>query len=441
MTQHLDLPLDAPPLHLTDTTWQPVMLGVNQEMTPARNRGPFEPHRLPWVPWGEDNLYPERFLGYLETDTEYERVMRTQARLIAGDDLYYSGPDARRAERALKLLGSRDLVERLSWDSAVFNGCAVEVAPSPHPEAQGLFSHIRPLRFHRLRSAVVDTETGQTPGWFHAPEWSLVTARGKLSNRVRGERLRAYYQPRFLWNWDQVQAGPGRQHLPEAAEFENQQEPRYILLRKLYSPHGDYYPTPEGESAREDFELSRLILVFQKKALENGLASTMLAIIPFHSTGDAEQDRKQQERHIRYINEQLTGAWNAGKVMVQFVHPKMLEQGSVPEFKPLERDTSDQKYIETNRLVHQRKLTALGVIAPELFGVYTNSGFSNEADKLRTSYDLQWRMIQPKQRLVERTLNAVFEAMGLDAELNVLTNRLLENGQSETADSTGQSAG
>ena len=184
---------------------------------------------------------------------------------------------------------------------------------------------------------------------------------------------------------------------------------RSVLSVRPYSAGKDYFSDPSYLAGLQYADLEEEISNFFINHIKNGLSFGY--IINFNN-GDVLEDEEKAEIH-RKIEDKLTGTTNAGKFIISFNAGKEAEVTIVP----LEVNDAHNQWEFLVGEARQQLITAHGVY-PNLFGIATANGLSNNADEL----DVQSKMLQdlqvkPRQDLFIDELAPVIEINGLETDL------------------------
>jgi hypothetical protein len=176
-----------------------------------------------------------------------------------------------------------------------------------------------------------------------------------------------------------------------------------------YSAGKTYFSDPSYLAGMQYAETEEEISNFFINHIQNGLSFGY--IINFNN-GDTLTDQEKDEIE-RQIHTRLTGTSNAGKFLLSFNNGKEAEVTIVP----LEVNDAHNQWQFLTDEARQQLITAHGVF-PNLFGIATSNGLSNNADEL----DVQSKMLQdyqimPRQQLFIDELAPIIEINGLSTDL------------------------
>lgn len=355
--------------------------------------------KLPYIPWGADNLFPLKFLDQLAHNSFYNRVCTTYASMIAGEGLVFEGKDAAFAEILAKKWGlNSKFIEKAAWDVAVLNAFSCQILKDINSNNIAKVLHV-PAASVRVGQP---DEWLQVNSYFTAYDWSLINAQGKVSHAVNKQyRQSVLYKEYPAWH---------------AATLEK----NTLIFNCKYSPVMLYYPLPAAEAAFEVMELSNLVTRYQASLLKNTITNSMIITIPRTAIGDEALDEKEMQKEIDAIQEKLAGTGEAGKAIIIFHDP----DAPAPTIHPPVQDSNDKRYVDMSEAVKFNLMSGLGVVSPEIFGMPSAGGFSSQADMMRTANELtHLNVIAPLQVLITEVVQSLLESEGLECKVSI-KNRL-----------------
>lgn len=366
--------------------------------------------KLPWIPWGIEknfvNLYPDKIELLFIRSSILRRVATDNAAAIVGEGLTFEGADKKQAAEMFAAAGvDLEFLTRCAQDISLFNGMAAQVSWANNPETGPFPASVRHQKIARVRVERTDETTGAGGGFYVSSDWAGVDSQGKpkqgWDDSVSPVRLPAY--------------GTGKKV--------------NLYYGSLYSPATDYYPLPDAESCYNALAVGIEIEEYQRRYVQNNMS--LGAIIQAYFTPAStnpgqplsEEDQQVFESLKRQYTDELVGVVNAGKTVVTFLDPRATTpDGALPEIKfiqPVE-EHNDKKFLEVQNYCNQAALTGLGVVAKELYGLSSNSGFTSQSDQLITAFRLTERKtIAPKRAVLLEFLNRIASDMGLAVSVDL----------------------
>jgi len=305
----------------------------------------------------------------------YETSPTNQACVDGTTDLIYGkgvkAKDRLDLEEYIYTLTTDDEIRKIVFDYKLFGNAAIQVVFNDSRDRIINFYH---LPVDTLRAEKVD-EMGNIPGFYYSPDWT---------NR----NIKPKYVPAFGQN-----------------EFEDDVQ---VIYFKKYSPGKFYYGVPDYYSsiqyAAVEEEISNLHI---SNILNNFMPST---IINFNGGVPPVEEQYLVENSI--VNK-FTGTSNAGKFILSF--------NENPEYKTtvemLRPENLHQQYDFLAQEATRKIMLAHRVTSQMLFGIKDASGFSSNADELKTAYEIFYAMvIQPFQQDVVQQIQGILEYNGVDGE-------------------------
>jgi len=305
----------------------------------------------------------------------YETSPTNQSCVDGSSDLIYGkgvkAKDRLDLEEYLYTLTTDDEIRKIVFDYKLFGNASIQcVFDDSRTKIIGFYH----LPVDTLRAEKVD-ETGNIPGFYYSPDWT---------NR----NIKPKYIPAFGQN-----------------QYEDDVQ---VIYLKRYAPGKFYYGIPDYYSsiqyAAVEEEISNLHI---SNILNNFMPST---IINFNGGVPPVEEQYLVENSI--VNK-FTGTSNAGKFILSF--------NENPEYKTtvemLRPENLHQQYDFLAEESTRKIMLAHRVTSQMLFGIKSASGFSSNADELKTAYEIFYAMvIQPFQQEIMKTIQGIVEFNGINGE-------------------------
>ena len=305
----------------------------------------------------------------------YETSPTNQACIDGCTDLIYGkgikAKDRLDLEEYLYKLTTEDEIRKIAFDYKLFGNAAIQCVFNDDRSKVVNFYH---LPIDTLRAEKV-SEEGIIPGFYYSADWS-------------NKKIKPKYIPAFGQN-----------------EFEDDVQ---VIYMKRYAPGKFYYGIPDYYSAIQycavEEEVSNLHL---NNILNNFMPST---IINFNGGVPGVEEQILVENSIA---NKFTGTTNAGKFILSF--------NDNPEYKTtvemLRPENLHQQYDFIAEESSRKIMLAHRITSQMLFGIKTSSGFSSNADELKTSYEIMLALvIQPFQQEIIKTIQGIVEFNGVEGE-------------------------
>ena len=327
--------------------------------------------RKAWVELGiegQDDFFSTLIKRY-ETSPTNQSCVDGTSDLIYGKGI--KAKDRLDLEEYLYTLTTDDEIRKIVFDYKLFGNASIQVVFDDSRTRIIGFYH---LPVDTLRAEKVD-ESGNIPGFYYSPDWT---------NR----NIKAKYIPAFGQN-----------------QYEDDVQ---VIYLKRYAPGKFYYGIPDYYSsiqyAAVEEEISNLHI---SNILNNFMPST---IINFNGGVPPVEEQYLVENSI--VNK-FTGTSNAGKFILSF--------NENPEYKTtvemLRPENLHQQYDFLAEESTRKIMLAHRVTSQMLFGIKSASGFSSNADELKTAYEIFYAMvIQPFQQEIMKVIQGIVEFNGIDAE-------------------------
>jgi len=220
--------------------------------------------------------------------------------------------------------------------------------------------------------------------------------------------IEAYYYAR---DWSKVQSKRDTERIPA---FGKSKEGVEILYVRLPQTGTFYFSTPDYQGALQYAELEEEIANYHVNNVQNGLAPSMI-INMNNGVPKTEEQRKQIEYRIQ---QKYSGSSNAGRAILMFNDSKENESTVTPV--PLS-DASEQYQFLSNECM-SKLITGHRVTSPLLLGISTATGFSSNADELKTASVLfEMLVITPFRNTLLKAFNQLDEFNGKNRELEFIS--------------------
>ena len=327
--------------------------------------------RKAWVEFGIDGM--DDFFNTLIK--RYETSPTNQACIDGTTDLIYGkgvkAKDRLDLEEYLYSLTTEDEIRKIAFDYKLFGNGAIQCVFNTDRTKVVNFYH---LPVDTLRAEKVNEE-GVIPGFYYSADWT-------------NKNIKPKYIPAFGQNqWeDDVQ----------------------VIYLKRYAPGKFYYGIPDWYSSLQycavEEEVSNLHL---NNILNNFMPST---IINFNGGVPAVEEQALVENSIA---NKFTGTTNAGRFILSF--------NDNPEYKTtvemLRPENLHQQYDFIAEESSRKIMLAHRITSQMLFGIKTASGFSSNADELKTAYEIMLALvIQPFQQEIIKAIQGIVEFNGVEGE-------------------------
>lgn len=338
-----------------------------------------------YISFGINNLYPQYLIELFTGSGINSAIIKGVASMIAGDqqgtyqgldvvdkDILEGGEKEQYLQFA-KLMnkGDRNTLKNLSFDLKLFGTCYINTIYNKTKTAIAEIKHV-PAQY--IRSGKVDS-FGKVNEFYYSYDWS-------------NERK---YKP----------------HVIKAFDPDNRTDTSQLLQIKEYNPQSFYYGIPDYVGGTDYIQLDMSIAELHLANIDNNFMPSCM--VNFSNGIPSDEERMEVERKL---NEKFSGSGNSGKLIITFNDGKE----TAPEVVPLNTGDNDDKYQFLSSEVNRKVLTAHRIVSPLLFGVKAESGFGNNAEEIKDSFELLLSsVIKPFQHTLLEGLGQIFRVNGIDS--------------------------
>jgi phage portal protein BeeE len=324
----------------------------------------------PFVRWGADNLVPERLYIYTDYSPIHNACIRSKV-----DNA--SGRGFTKDYRINKRETLNEVLKQMFFEFIVTGNLFLEI--TFRKDRQGISGfNIIPSKYIRAKQ----------------PEnYELYSD--------------DYYFCRDWVNWR-------KSGIVELKGFDpNAYEDRQLIAIKSYNPGYLFYGTPDWTASELDVRLSRAISQHNLSLIANGGAPSLWVHLP-ESAPDSQTD---QENVLARLENRYTGPESAGRIILSWGGP----DGQKPEITQMNSNLQGGMFSEIFALVRENILAGHRIPDPSLLGLPTASGFSSQADQLKTAYRLfQTTTIFPLQSFLIDQLQPVVQLLYPDEKVELI---------------------
>ena len=331
------------------------------------------------VNWGAKNNYPLLLLDLYAQSPTHHAAVDFAVNAIVGDGVDYE---------AMKVDGSQimpnyyqtweDIIRSLSLDYILYGSYALQIIKNKDGKTFSFYH--TPLE--KVRWTQYD-EDGQITHYKISADWTSPTQNPPVD------------VPAF--------------DMQDADKLEKGQP--YLLVYRKYTPTMTYYTSPLYTAAIKAIQSEIEYLNYDLKNITNGFVPSGMLVL-----NEVENDQ-ERETIIRNIQNMFIGSENANSLMVSF---RRNPEETAPEFVPFAVDAKADRYEAANNRTISRILAGHQIPSPMLIGMpdSTNSGFSSDADKIETAFQLYMKLVGNNNRMaIVKTINTLLNMNGVDVEI------------------------
>lgn len=341
-----------------------------------------------WMSYGAKNLFPQKLIELYDTSAMHHTSVDAISDGIYGEGIKNFGDDFINTKGETL----NEIFAKVSLDYTLYNGYALNIIWSKDSTKIVDMFH---LPFHTVRSGKID-EHGDVNEYYYSSDWK------------------------------QLKKNPAQPYKSFDTTDNKGENASQIYYCFAYTPGLDVYPLPSYVASISDIELDARISVFHNNNLANGLSPSLF--INFRNGIPTENERNQIYSELENT---FSGEQNAGKFFLGFSRP-----GEEMTVEPI-ASANDDYYVILNERVTSRVLTGHRISSPLLLGINNNSGFSSNADEIKTAYvHFEATVIEPKRKKILNTMGYLLRFAGYNVQLEVepktLTLEVTQTQETET---------
>lgn len=333
-----------------------------------------------WVSYGLKNDMPQQLLGLYQNSPTHHAAISFGVQSIVQNGLDYD---------AMKLDGTQiypntyyswdTLIRYIALDYLLYGSYAIQIIKNKDNKTFSFYH----MPYEKVRCSPYD-EDGQITSYWISNDWTNIGM-----------------NPPF-----EIEAIDMRD------DFKIKQGKPYIYVLKTYDPTVTYYQSPLYAAGIKAIQAECEYVIQDFKAISNGFVPAGMLTLPDVETDD------EKRAIIKNVQNMFVGAENFNNIMIQF---KRNQEEAGVEYTPFSNNKGNVDiYAEANKRTMSRILCAHQIPSPMLVGLpdMTNSGFSSDADKIETSFQLYQRLTGNYNReQVIKTLNDMFKLNKIEVEI------------------------
>ena len=335
-----------------------------------------------WIEYGADNNYFQYLIDRYNGSPTNNAAINGISQAIYGKGLNATDSSRKPNEYAQMIsLFKKNVVRKLCYDLKLMGQCAVQIIYSKDRKTIAQIEHM-PVETLRAEKA---NEDGDIPAYYYFKDWVNI----KKSDIPR--RIPAY--------------GMSKENIE-------------IYYIKPYKSGFYYYSPVDYQGGLQYAELEEEVSNYHLNNILNGLAPSML--INFNNGTPNQQERQLIENRIK---EKFSGSSNAGKFILAFNDNKE----SQAEITPVQLSDAHNQYQFLSEESQSKIQVAHRIVSPFLLGIRTASGFSSNADEIKTSSLLMDNtVIRPFQELLIDSFDDILSYNNIALKLYFTTLQPLE---------------
>ena len=318
-----------------------------------------------WIEYGADNNYFQFLIDRYNGSPTNNAAINGISQAIYGKGLNATNANRKPNEYAQMIsLFKKDVVRKLCYDLKLMGQCAVQVIYS---KGKRTIAELHHMPIETLRAEKCDDD-GEIPAYYYFKDWANI----KKSDTPL--RIPAY--------------GMSNEDIE-------------IYYIKPYRSGFYYYSPVDYQGGLQYAELEEEVSNYHLNNIMNGLAPSML--INFNNGTPNQEERQLIENKIAA---KFSGSSNAGKFILAFNDNKE----SQAEITPVQLSDAHNQYQFLSEEAQSKIQVSHRVVSPFLLGIRTSSGFSSNADEIKTA-----------SLLMDNTVIRPFQELLIDAFDNILS--------------------
>ena len=335
-----------------------------------------------WIEYGADNNYFQYLIDRYNGSPTNNAAINGISQAIYGKGLNATNSNRKPNEYAQMVsLFKKDVVRKLCYDLKLMGQCAMQVIYSKDRKTIAQIEH---MPIETLRAEKCDDD-GEIPAYYYYKDWANIK-KSDIPLRI----------PAFGMSNENIE----------------------IYYIKPYKSGFYYYSPVDYQGGLQYAELEEEVSNYHLNNILNGLAPSML--INFNNGTPNQQERQLIETKIA---QKFSGTSNAGKFILAFNDNKE----SQAEITPVQLSDAHNQYQFLSDEAESKIQVAHRVVSPFLLGIRTSSGFSSNADEIKTaSLLMDNTVIRPFQELLIDSFDNILSYNDISLNLYFTTLQPLE---------------
>lgn len=333
-----------------------------------------------WIKWGLKNDYPNLLLNLYNESPTHHSAIQFGVQSIVGNGVDYDAMKLDSGDVVPNYYQTWDMIVRnLALDYMLYGSYAIQIIKNKDNTTYSFYH----MPLEKVRWSPYD-EDGQITSYWISADWTSV-----------GQNP-PFEIPAFDMREDQtIERGTP-----------------YLYVYRQYSPTQTYYTSPCYTPAIKAIQSEIEFINYDLKHIVNGFSTAGILTLP-----EVETD-EQKKAIINNIQSMFQGSNNTNQIAITF---RTNLEDKPAEWTPFsDKNINTDRYAESNKRCISRILAAHQIPSPMLIGMpdVNNAGFSSDADKIETSYQLYQKLTGNNNRIaVVKTINQLFQMNGIYTEI------------------------
>lgn len=333
-----------------------------------------------WVKWGLKNDYPNLLLNLYSESPTHRAAIDFTVQSIIGNGVDYDAMKLDSGDVVPNYYQTWDeILKNLALDYALYGSYAIQIIKNKDNTTYSFYH----MPLEKVRWSPYD-EDGQITSYWISNDWTAV-----------GQNP-PFEIPAFDMRDDQtIERGTP-----------------YLYVYRQYSPTQNYYTSPHYTAGIKAIQAEIEFVNYDLKHIVNGFSAAGILTLPQVETDE------EKKAIINNIQRMFQGSENTNQMAITFrtnIEDKPVEYTSFAD-----KSSNVNQYSDSNKRCINRILSAHQIPSPMLIGMpdANNSGFSSDADKIETAYQLYQKLTGNINRIcVIKTINQLFAMNGIDTQI------------------------
>lgn len=344
----------------------------------TENTPVFAESKADWIPYGDNNLYPEYLINLMNTSSKHNSLIRKKVNMSVGEGFvetpslkqFIANPNGKE--------DLNDIVFKNGYDLATYGGYALAVTWSNDRtkivrESFVDYSKVRIAKHLEDGSEMAQLQEQGVEFYYISSDWS--------------QYKKDKYKPVLIQGFSETHKGEATQ----------------LIYVNEYRAGVDYYTYPDYIASVDWIELDKEIANFHLSSVHNGFTPSMV----MNMRGGVPTTEEQKE-FKKKVQKQYGGSDNASRVFITFSE----NADTSPEFIPINLNASDDRFLQLEEQIQQNIIIAHGA-SPIVAGVAISGKLGSSDEVIESEQVFQKNVIESKQKLLERGYNKILEVNGI----------------------------
>lgn len=333
-----------------------------------------------WVKWGLKNDYPNLLLNLYSESPTHRAAIDFTVQSIIGNGVDYDAMKLDSGDVVPNYYQTWDeILKNLALDFALYGSYAIQIIKNKDNTSYSFYH----MPLEKVRWSPYD-EDGQITSYWISNDWTAIGLNPPFEI------------PAFDMRDDQtIERGTP-----------------YLYVYRQYSPTQNYYTSPHYTAGIKAIQAEIEFVNYDLKHIVNGFSAAGILTLPQVETDE------EKKAIINNIQRMFQGSENTNQMAITFrtnIEDKPVEYTSFAD-----KSSNVNQYADSNKRCINRILAAHQIPSPMLIGMpdANNSGFSSDADKIETAYQLYQKLTGNINRIcVIKTINQLFAMNGIDTQI------------------------